>query len=525
MSQLSKLNAVTNRKELAVLLGYKPKAMTAVLYFPKAETRYTTFEITKKSGGIRTIKAPDKKLKKLQKHLSSLLYRCLDEIENDRNANPISFGFRRKLWIADNAKRHMSRRWVLNLDLSDFFPSFNFGRVRGFFLKDKSFALPPEVATTIAQIACDGAALPQGSPCSPIIAELIARILDMRLIQLAKKYKITYSRYADDITFSTNQKNFPAEIAQQDTAEAALWHLSDELVSQISKCGFQVNADKTRMQFKGSRQMVTGLVVNEKVNVRSDYYRRARASCESLFSTGGYFLEVEPPVNPVDEPKPKILKGLLPLEGVLAHIYAVNQYGDNRDPAQQRKEPRAIRRLFRRFYFYKYFVALKLPLIVTEGKTDRVYLRSAVRSRTGFHPALGALVGKAFVHAVSYFDHEGRPGELLDLGGGGSANLISILVDYQRNLYPNKGEARAIASLPMAHPVILVLDNDDGLPAVAKEIKKKFKVDITTSTTAPFYHITDNLYVVKTPEKSGLKPDTCIEDLFPPSLLDTPLNL
>src|SRR5690606_32340765 len=121
-----------------------------------------------------------------------------------------------------------------------------------------------------------------------------------------------------------------------------------------------------------------------------------------------YFLEVAPPAKPGDDPTPKMLESLLPLEGVLAHIYAVSQYEDTREPALQRREPKAIRRLFRRFYFYKYFAALSSPIIVTEGKTDPVYLRSAIRSRTGFHPILGSFDGKAFVHAVRYFDHEGR---------------------------------------------------------------------------------------------------------------------
>ena len=160
---------------------------------------------------------------------------------------------------------------MLNLDLEDFFPSFNFGRVRGFFLKDKAFGLHPEVATTIAQIACDGTALPQGSPCSPVISELIAQILDMRLVRLAKKYGVTYTRYADDITFSTSQKNFPTGLATVDSNDPSVWHLSDELVGKIVTSGFVINAAKTRMQFRGSRQMVTGLVINEKVNIRSDY--------------------------------------------------------------------------------------------------------------------------------------------------------------------------------------------------------------------------------------------------------------
>ena len=112
-----------------------------------------------------------------------------------------------------NAYIHKRRRYVLNLDLEDFFPSFNFGRVRGFFIKDKHFALHERVETIIAQIACHDNELPQGSPCSPVISNLIAHLLDVRLARLAKAHKCTYSRYADDITFSTNRKEFPSDLA------------------------------------------------------------------------------------------------------------------------------------------------------------------------------------------------------------------------------------------------------------------------------------------------------------------------
>ncbi|MBB3773389.1 retron-type reverse transcriptase [Angulomicrobium tetraedrale] len=516
MSQLEKLKAAKDRKELATVLGYKPSALTAIIYHPPAKDRYTNFEIDKKSGGKRTIKAPDAKLKKLQSHLSHLLYACLDEIEKERDAKPLSFGFRRDRWIADNATRHKRRKWVLNLDLADYFPSFNFGRVRGFFLKDNSFALQPEVATTIAQIACDGTALPQGSPCSPIIAELIGQVLDMRLVRLAKKYGVTYSRYADDITFSTSQKDFPAGLASQDPTDATIWHLSDELLGKITASGFAVNPAKTRVQFRGSRQTVTGLVVNEKVNIPSEYYRNARAMCDALFSSGQYFTSMK-----ASAPEPDLTSNLNPLEGVLGHIYAVTQTEDRRDVREQRIKPRAIRSLYRRFLFYKYFVALQAPLIVTEGKTDPVYLREAVKARTAFHPVLGAKTAGRFEHAVRYFNYGGLAHEILDLSGGGSGNLRSIPLDYRRNFQPSKNDPRAIAHTPLAHPVILVLDNDDGLASVASTIWDNFKVKIDVKTTAHFYHIIQNLYVVKTPEAGG---KSAIESLFPDVWLNIELN-
>ena len=371
MSHLQKLKAAQDRKELAEALGYKPSALTAIVYMTPAAVKYTTFDIPKKSGGVRTIKAPEPKLKKLQTHLAHALYGCLAEIEAGRDAKSVSFGFRKEGRITDNAKNHKRRRYVLNLDLADFFPTFNFGRVRGFFLKDQNFQLATEVATTIAQIACDGAALPQGSPCSPVISELIGQVLDLRLLRLAKKYGVRYSRYADDLTFSTNNKQFPAALAVQDPADPSIWVLGDELVNKITGSGFNINPTKTRVHCRGSRQTVTGLVVNEKVNIKSEYYRNARAMCDSLFQTGKYFKEYLPPANIGDLPKPGYISSLNTLEGILSHIYNVTQTEERRDVPDQRKEPRAIRELYRRFLFYKHCIALEMPLVITEEKPIR----------------------------------------------------------------------------------------------------------------------------------------------------------
>src|SRR5699024_7070708 len=103
--------------------------------------------------------------------------------------------------IITNARIHRNKRLVVNIDLKDFFPSFHFGRVRGFFEKNKYFLLSREVSTIIAQLTCYKGSLPQGAPTSPIITNLICQILDYKLLKIAKKYKTDYSRYADDLTF------------------------------------------------------------------------------------------------------------------------------------------------------------------------------------------------------------------------------------------------------------------------------------------------------------------------------------
>ena len=268
--------------------------------------------------------------------------------------------------------------------------------------------------------------------------------------------------------------------------------------------------------------MVTGLVVNDKVNVRSEYYRNARAMCFSLFNTGQYFKELIPGGPDETEPEGELISSLNPLEGILSHIYSITQHEERRDAQKQRLEPRAIRKLYRRFLFYKYFVAPDMPLIVTEGKTDPIYLRWAVKMRTKFHPALGKSGKGGFDHALRYFNYGGSAHEILDLGSGGTSNLRLIPIDYQRTLYPYHKEPRAIIHKPMRFPVIIVLDNDDGLSPIAKVIKEKFRVQISLESTEDFFHVTDNLYVVKTPANAGEK--TSIEDLFPEQVLKTQLK-
>jgi len=187
-----------------------------------------------------------------------------------------SHGFHQGRTIVSNAEVHKRRRFVFNLDLADFFGTINFGRVRGFFIHDTMFSLEPKVATIIAQIACHDNALPQGSPCSPVISNLIGNILDSRLLALARDAHCTYTRYADDLTFSTNEKLFPTEIAVN--VHGADWEVGTLLRKTIEKTGFFINPVKTRMSLRQSRQTVTGLVVNAKANINQDYHRGARAN-------------------------------------------------------------------------------------------------------------------------------------------------------------------------------------------------------------------------------------------------------
>jgi len=506
-----------NLEDLAALLGYQPKGLSYIVYKLPPDKKYNKFTIEKTGGGEREICAPNEPLKTLQRRLANVLYACVDAIEAEKQTASISHGFRRKHSIITNARRHKRRRFVLNLDLRDFFPAFNFGRVRGFFMNDSRFQFHEKVATLIAQIACHENTLPQGSPCSPIIADLIANILDARLVRLAKEHKVTYSRYADDITFSTNQKSFPDALAKPAAGEGSDWILSEPLTKAIENAGFAVNSDKTRMQFRDSRQLVTGLTVNDKVNIRPEYYRYARSMCHLVFQTGKYHRPLRVSTEGEEAEEPTMIQSLDPLEGILSHIHHVKDTIDGRDEPDKRKSATAARKLYRRFLIFKKFVCLERPLVVCEGKTDSIYLKCALRKLAGSYPTLVEADGKTLKTKVSFFNYAGHSHSVLELGGGvGDLKFFFIKNRYSKII--NK-----FGYKPLKYPVIVLIDNDDG-PKGAKGlfsvINKYFEISIDLKSTDPFYYITDNLYLVKTIENEA-SVKSCIEDCFQPALLKT----
>jgi RNA-directed DNA polymerase len=513
---LQTLRDAKKLEDVAKMLGFIPSGLSYILYRLPGSKKYTSFEVPKRDGGKRQIKAPEASLSLLQRRLATLLTECLEELKSAvPPRRPLAHGFEKGRSIITNAQLHKRRRYVFNLDLADFFPSINFGRVYGFFLKDKNFGLQPPVATVLAQIACFQNELPQGSPCSPVISNLIGHVLDGRLARLAKIHKCTYSRYADDITFSTSRKEFPPEIGVPVAGSAAAWQVSDELRSRIKGAGFDVNDKKTRMQFRGSRQVTTGLMVNEKVNIRQEYLRAARHMCDALFKTGRYYRMVPPALMGSavgDAPVKEVITSLNPLGGMLAHIYQVKNTADVREDKEKKDKQTATRKLYFRFLFYKNFVAHTTPVIVPEGKTDSVYLRAAIQYLTAYHPRLGSIVDKKLETRIRFMNFSRTVHDVMQLGGG-TGDLLHLLTDYERNLRPYQ-------HAPLSSPVIVLFDNDDGAKSLFGYAKNKKHPKIGLDATEPFYYMGYNLYLVKTPEPgSGKK--SCIEDLFPPVLLKT----
>jgi len=183
-------------------------------------------------------------------------------------------GFVTARGILSNARRHRRQRYVLNIDLLDFFPSIHFGRVRGLFIA-QPYNLPPPVATVIATICCFHGLLPQGAPTSPIISNMICATMDSQLLRFAQSCRCIYTRYADDITFSTSMPTFPAALARPVPSERAT--VGPDLLDIIQRNGFRVNPGKVRLRTRSRRQEVTGLTVNQFPNVSRRYARQLRA--------------------------------------------------------------------------------------------------------------------------------------------------------------------------------------------------------------------------------------------------------
>jgi RNA-directed DNA polymerase len=264
------LNLLNFVKKTIYKEKYVPFTLKSLVYYANpnlTKKRYSSFSIRKKSGGARSIHAPARTLKSILRVLN-FVFQCIAE------PHKAATGFIPGKSIVDNAKLHSGKLYVYNIDLKDFFHSFDKNQVKlvlrvdPFNLKDHddlAFFIaclcthPLEVNGEIKTV------LPQGSPCSPTLTNILCRILDKRLTGLAKRFHCDYSRYADDISFSADYSIFKKSEFQNEL----------QRIIQETKI-LHINPRKTRLQKNTYRQETTGLVVNEKVNVRQRYVKQIR---------------------------------------------------------------------------------------------------------------------------------------------------------------------------------------------------------------------------------------------------------
>lgn len=249
----------------------KPVQLRSLTYYANpalCKKRYQTFAVKKKSGADRIIHAPVKGLKSILRSLNFVL-QCMYE------PHKAATGFVLDKSIVDNAQKHVGQHYVLNLDLKDFFHSFDRNRVKmGFMYEPFNLNGEKEPLAFLLASLCthpfeiEGeikTVLPQGSPTSPTVTNILCKKLDRRLNGLANRFGATFTRYADDITFSS-----PHNIYTDEGFNNELRRIIEEDQELI------INPKKTRLQKSGYRQEVTGLIVNEKVNVRRRYVKQIR---------------------------------------------------------------------------------------------------------------------------------------------------------------------------------------------------------------------------------------------------------
>ena len=231
----------------------------------KSVRRYINFTIPKKNGGERVISAPVRGLKSILFSLNTMLQALYEP-------SPYAMGFAPGRSVVDNAKKHIGQRYIYNIDLKDFFPSIDKSRVW------KRLTLPPfnfdsKIADVIAGLCTmhieengkDRFVLPQGAPTSPILTNAICDTLDRRLAAVARRFGLRYSRYADDITFSSMHYVYSEN-------GAFISALKEVVASQ----NFIINEKKSRLQILGKRQEVTGIIVSDKINVSRKYAREIK---------------------------------------------------------------------------------------------------------------------------------------------------------------------------------------------------------------------------------------------------------
>lgn len=610
------------------------------MYNIQTDNLYTSFTIPKKNGGERVIHAPKRELKFLQKKLADVLWDCyLDsfeskkfiqsilaksllecylkslefnylenelsvtiwkcflevlEFKNKEIKKPVlSHAFEKGKSIITNSQMHRNKKYILNIDLKNFFDSFNFGRVRGFFIKDRDFAVSPEIATVIAQIACYKGKLPQGSPSSPIITNLITRILDYRIVKIAKKYRFTYSRYADDMTFSTNRELNSNKLR----ATKELENFLKELEELINSSGFEINQKKTRLSNNMQRQEVTGLVVNKKINVKREYIKNTRAMAFKLYKDGAFEIDKKPGT-------------LNQLTGRFAFIYQIDQYNNyllykksliqnnldsqkyllrsdlskkseskyywkyifyNKDLRKElfynkkhntynlpkefysisEKEKEVYMCLFnskekeyKKFLFYRYFFGNDRPMIVTEGKTDPLYIKAALKNLYQDYPELIEKKGNDFVFKIEFLNHSNTVEYLFNVPEGGEGfkywyNYFSNQIPANffkqhftpkddgkkiyKELYPNYMDYFSnLTSREPKNPTIFLFDNEPSGNPLFKFFNHAIDLNVSSNNLdqvrdTSFSKITkkDSLYIMATPIIPHINSNSSdIEDLL-----------
>lgn len=243
------LNLISNEK-----LSDKEKLKLLYTISNHAEKHYKVFKIPKRNGGYRTIYEPDYTLKSIQRNI-------LNNVLNERITSSYAKAYKKGLSLVDNATPHLNKKVILKLDIKDFFPSIDFLKVY-----KKAFPrnmYPEAVANLLTNLTTYNNFLPQGTPTSSYISNLVLRSFDIKVGNFCEDRNISYTRYCDDMTFS----------GSFDTKEVITF-----VKNALYKEGFILNKQKIKIIKPNKAQIVTGIVCNEKLSIPRPYKKAIRQS-------------------------------------------------------------------------------------------------------------------------------------------------------------------------------------------------------------------------------------------------------
>lgn len=252
----AQLPVIFSGLHFCALVGYSDNFVERAVGSPSLF--YRKFFIKKKNGNLREISEPLPSLKQIQEWIYQQILRRVP-------VSPAAKAFVPGKTLKDSSRFHIGQKFVLRIDIENFFPTITRRRVFGLF---RSFGYSSSVSGLMSRLCCLDDALPQGGVCSPYLSNLIVRNLDARLLAFCKTRNLRYTRYADDFTVSGNEFSFG---------------IVDFVKRAIREEGFNVNEDKTAIMRAASRQTVVGVVVNRRQNAPREFRRNLRQH--------GYFIK------------------------------------------------------------------------------------------------------------------------------------------------------------------------------------------------------------------------------------------
>ncbi len=236
--------------QLGAYLGESPRFLWPIV--KRADDMYKTSQMPKKDGGIRKLCAPNSRLKSIQHNI-------LKKFLNKMPVSNYATAYIKGKTLIDNAKPHTNKKFILKMDISDFFGSIHFEQVYNAAFNTTLF--PKQIGFMLTSLCCRKDVLPQGAPTSPTLSNIVMKRFDDYIGNWCLKRGIAYTRYCDDMTFSSNKP---------------LYNVYVKVKKTLEDMGFELNCKKTHFVTAGSRQSVTGLTVNQKVSVSKDYKRTLR---------------------------------------------------------------------------------------------------------------------------------------------------------------------------------------------------------------------------------------------------------